>query len=43
VTSGGFFSVNHVDLSPAIVANKVVDIKQTSSSAMLSGDCGCLM
>ncbi len=40
---GGTFSIKQPEISAAMVADKVEDIRSTGASAILSGDCGCLM
>ncbi len=40
---GGTFSIKQPEISAAMVADKVEDIRATGASAILSGDCGCLM
>ena len=40
---GGTFSVKQPDISGAMVADKIEDIRQTGASRILAGDCGCLM
>jgi L-lactate dehydrogenase complex protein LldE len=40
---GGTFAVKQPDLSGAMVADKVEDIRQTGASRLLAGDCGCLL
>ena len=40
---GGTFAVKQPDISGAMVADKVEDIRQTGASRLLAGDCGCLM
>jgi L-lactate dehydrogenase complex protein LldE len=40
---GGTFAVKQPDLSGAMVADKVEDIRQTGALRLLSGDCGCLL
>jgi len=40
---GGTFSIKQPEISAAMVADKVEDIRSTGGSAILSGDCGCLM
>lgn len=40
---GGTFSVKQPEISAAMVADKIVDIRRTGASRVISGDCGCLM
>lgn len=40
---GGTFSIKQPEISAAMVADKIEDIRATGASAILSGDCGCLM
>lgn len=40
---GGTFSVKEPDISAAMVADKVANIRATGASRVLSGDCGCLL
>jgi len=40
---GGTFAVKQPDLSAAMVADKVADIRRTGASRVISTDCGCLM
>lgn len=40
---GGTFSVKQPEISAAMVADKIADIRQTGAAEVLSGDCGCLM
>ena len=40
---GGTFAVKQADISGAMVADKVEDIRLTGAARVLAGDCGCLM
>ena len=40
---GGTFAVKQPDLSAAMVADKIADIRHTGASRVISTDCGCLM
>ena len=40
---GGTFSVKQPEISAAMVADKVADIRRTGAAAVIGGDCGCLM
>jgi L-lactate dehydrogenase complex protein LldE len=40
---GGTFAVKQPEISGAMVADKVEDIRRTGASRLLAGDCGCLM
>jgi L-lactate dehydrogenase complex protein LldE len=40
---GGTFAVRHPEISAVMVGDKIADIESTGASAVLSGDCGCLM
>lgn len=40
---GGTFAVKQPEISGAMVADKVADIRQTGATRLLAGDCGCLM
>lgn len=40
---GGTFSVRQPEISAAMVADKIADIRSTEADEVLSGDCGCLM
>lgn len=40
---GGTFAVKQPEISAAMVSDKVDDIEATGASAMVTGDCGCMM
>ena len=40
---GGTFAIKQPEISGAMVADKVEDIRQTGASRLLAGDCGCLI
>jgi L-lactate dehydrogenase complex protein LldE len=40
---GGTFSIKHPDISGAMAADKLDDIRRTGAALVLSGDCACLM
>ncbi|MDR3516347.1 MAG: (Fe-S)-binding protein [Azospirillaceae bacterium] len=40
---GGTFAVRHAEIAAAMVDDKVTSIARTGASAVISGDCGCLM
>ncbi|GBC61144.1 oxidoreductase [Desulfonema ishimotonii] len=40
---GGTFSVKQPEISAAMVADKVADVRGTGASRLIGGDCGCLM
>ena len=40
---GGTFAVKQPEISAAMVADKVADIRRTGAATVLGGDCGCLM
>ena len=40
---GGTFAVKQPDISAAMVKDKVADITRTGASALVAGDCGCLL
>lgn len=40
---GGTFSVKQPEISTAMVADKIEDIRKTGATEVLGGDCGCLM
>lgn len=40
---GGTFAVRHPEISAAMVGDKIADIETTGATAVISGDCGCLL